>query len=78
MTDLELGFAGVVVFSILLAVAVGWWLGWRSCSKWDEGVARQAFRHGRKSAVADVCKQFKIELGTVKAEKELKRELLGK
>ena len=78
MTDLELGFAGVVVFSILLAMAVGWWLGWRSCSKWDEGVIRQAFRHGRKSAGEDIAKHYKIELGAIKAEKELKWELLDK
>ena len=77
MTDLELGFAGVVVFSILLAVAVGWWLSWRACVKWSEGAIRHAYRSGRKSAVDDIAKQFKIELGAIKAEKALKQGLIG-
>ncbi len=78
MSDIEIGFLGLVVTCILFAGAVGWWWGWRNRGEWDEGTMLQAYRAGRKSAVDDVCKQFKIELGVVKAEKELKRELIGK
>ena len=78
MTDLELGFGGVVVFTVLFAAGIGWYMGWSKRGEWDEGVARHFYREGRKSAADDIAKQFKIELGVVKAEKDLKRELLGK
>ena len=78
MSDIEIGFLGLVVTCILFAGAVGWWWGWRNRGEWDEGTMLQAYRAGRKSVVKDIAKHYRIELGVVKAEKELKRELIGK